>query len=506
MLKVVIADDENTIRTGLSVLINKSPKYEVVAVCKNGQEAYEAIVKYNPHLVITDIRMPVMDGLTLITRCQELNLQGKFIILSGYSDFEYARTGLRLGAFDYVVKPVNHDSLENLLDRIAIIIDNEIEDQKQLKNQAGLLCLQNLGIEMTENWLRKMKINLDSPQVIVVNLQVPCYEELLFKTKIEIENFLEKSLWRNYIGLVYKKMVVLILNRVTNDQESILTLGNELRAFLKKNFNIPALLGIGRRGNGLSWIATSYQQAISALSESIYNTSQGIYTFNPERQVLDSKEHFYLKEKNLLFSTITDCNPDGANRIIDIFFRKADSQKYPPVFIFSFYNDLCQFIAKIISGVNRQEIPNFKELSGLIARNLTLDGIKEEMKKVVNNAIEQSNNIQIRRYGQTIYQILKYLHAHYDEELNENKICEQFYINISYFCKLFKTKTGVSFVKYLTNYRIKKAKELLLYENFNVNEIAGMVGYNNPKYFAKVFKGCEGLTPTEYRNSFSENR
>lgn len=100
VLKVVVVDDENLIRTSLSELINQSPKFEVIAACQNGQEGLKAIAKYHPQIVITDVRMPVMDGLALISKCRELEIPVQFIILSGHGDFEYARSGMRLGTLD----------------------------------------------------------------------------------------------------------------------------------------------------------------------------------------------------------------------------------------------------------------------------------------------------------------------------------------------------------------------------------------------------------------------
>lgn len=487
MLRLMIVDDEEIIRNALSRLIDyKSLGYELVAVARNGMEAYDIICEEDLDVVITDIRMPLLNGLELIERAKKIDEKLEFVILSGYGEFEYAKQAIKYGVKEYILKPTDKSQLEDALKDIKCKKEKEMRVyQEKIKEQMAELrqpierafLMEGLQSATFHDVFHKYCGLLSMPNVNSSVLFCYFVEE---KNRSKCVRHIERVMDRLGIRLLFPAIAVtgsmLFVTSFMNvvSQKKI---KEEIEDWCMEE-KIPEILTEFVENETLEPLLENVFQKISRYRE-VYLCDQQARFHKISNTVNSSWNLGRLKEMaeqgediSVLVEAILKNNQMGINEMRSIAFD-----------IYMYFNDnvdvlsiesSCNFLRKVYACNNLDEL-----------LNLTW----------VNNSLvsKKRNNIDLLK---------DYVKTHLSEEnLSLKWIAENYlFTNVQYLSKQFVKEEGERFSDYLTRERMEKAKELLsVYNNDNVKDIAQIVGFgNNPRYFSQVFKKYVGCLPSEY--------
>ncbi|MEN8905628.1 MAG: response regulator [Clostridiales bacterium] len=535
MYKVLIVDDEYFIRKGLKKIILKEKNFDVIGTASNGIEAIELIKKEVPDIVITDIKMPKMDGIKLISNINTDYPDVKTIILSGFDEFEFVRKTLRYGAHDYILKPVDDFKLISTLNELSLLIEKTLENElnrKELnrKSHKGLEILREKLVHevVTGYWdnenlikdkLKEMEFDYLFEkeiynQVIVVRLDN--YEIMKKKIGIQeadlnlfiIRNIVEETVtsYSKYMSCFENNSVLLITPYLKEHIKQLqINIINNLNKYSKNKFTIA----VGSKVMGFKGVYKSYNEAKKIINCLIKNEDNIVlyeYIEN-EDKVITSKEIYFLIEKysKRFINLIEMVNSERVDILLDEIFEKIEINNLNKIDVIKLFRNIyilmqvkLYLIDEWIGEIYGREYC-FNNTLGYYSN---LNDMKKYLKDFFVKIIEKSEKYKSRRDTKLIENVKKYIDKNYNENITLSEIAEITYLNPNYFCEFFKEEMNQTFVDYLTNVRIDKAKEILKDERIKIYEISDLVGYNDSAYFCRVFKKIVGVTPTQYRENY----
>jgi two-component system response regulator YesN len=521
--KVIIVDDEPIILRSLKAAIPWNDlQMEIVGEARNGELALRLIEDTSPHIVISDIRMPVIDGITLMKEVLSKNQKLVFIFISGYGEFEYAREALRQGAFDYLLKPIDHDELVEMLNRARTKLDEQKQNDQLIHSvqMLSLLARERLFAEITLGnarplehlkWLENSE--LESGYFMAV-VQLDDYTTLSSQWSVE-----EKRLWlfaiRNIVEEWSLEHGVLTVFPFHNGEWILLfpgslsasrrELGEHLIAGIKRYSKQSCSVGISRTTQGIDQLSTVYPLAAKALYQRFYSGLAGVF-IDEEISFPSSKEVKYPKElETALIESIRTLNRDRMWSLFDELALFIESQAVPKDMAERL---LVELIVVLYRNYEYLNINSDWSLHGLLSKmhNLgTLNEVISALKEEFGVRLEQGNKPVNREDTRSaIEKAKRYIESNYHKDLSIEEVAELADLSISHFCTLYKQITGYTFLEYVTHCRMERAKYILQSSNVKVYQIAPLVGYQDPRYFTQVFKKASGQTPTEYREEHTK--
>ena len=535
-MRLLIAEDELWLRKRLVSTIDWS-SYGISDVyeAEDGGEALEIALKEKPDIVITDIRMPELSGIDLMKKLNENSIFSKMIVVSGYDDFEYAQGALRMGAINYLLKPVDE---EELLDSVKRCV----EELKKEKNKETVFDKQSAASEMlmehiyedlifetsekrTEELLQKLsrkEIGFPFQSAAVVNMQVR--EHTFFvndKVKSDmwsVYQWLRRNLQEDCYECQYLYMrgsqIVLLLfgddleakfmERVENWVQLILEA-------LQKKLNISLFMAAGDVTDDFSGIHRSYEMAQKKIKEKRAEEKRILALRNQEtEQELNTRFDDVYGEYDfkLLIKEIRNGDSEKAQTELQAILQSssrrlqsADMMKLQ-LFYMNFINRIagaclpeCEAYADELA---MQCMTVMRELI-YIGSDTIVTEMWDCLRKFVEKLVEVYQENNGKRKHWMIDQVLQYVEENYNTALSTRDIAGRFFMNTSYFSKLFHEQMGCTFSNYLINVRVEKAKMMLTQTNMKLYDIAEAVGYTNVQYFSTIFKEKEGLTPSAFR-------
>lgn len=535
-MRLLIAEDELWLRKRLVSTIDWS-SYGISEVyeAEDGGEALEIALKEKPDIVITDIRMPELLGIDLMKKLNENSIFSKMIVVSGYDDFEYAQGALRMGAINYLLKPVDE---EELLDSVKRCV----EELKKEKNKETVFDKQSAASEMlmehiyedlifetsekrTEELLQKLsrkEIGFPFQSAAVVNMQVR--EHTFFvndKVKSDmwsVYQWLRRNLQEDCYECQYLYMrgsqIVLLLfgddleakfmERVENWVQLILEA-------LQKKLNISLFMAAGDVTDDFSGIHRSYEMAQKKIKEKRAEEKRILALRNQEtEQELNTRFDDVYGEYDfkLLIKEIRNGDSEKAQTELQAILQSssrrlqsADMMKLQ-LFYMNFINRIagaclpeCEAYADELA---MQCMTVMRELI-YIGSDTIVTEMWDCLRKFVEKLVEVYQENNGKRKHWMIDQVLQYVEENYNTALSTRDIAGRFFMNTSYFSKLFHEQMGCTFSNYLINVRVEKAKMMLTQTNMKLYDIAEAVGYTNVQYFSTIFKEKEGLTPSAFR-------
>ncbi len=539
MLKILVVDDERLVRMGLTEFINEEEGFEVVGQAVDGLDAIEQVRIRQPHVVVTDIKMPKMDGRELVKYLHTNHPSIRKIVLSGFEDFTYVHDTMKNGAVDYLLKPVDEKELIGLLKRIREDIRTEEEvriNNLSLKIQLNesfshlrdrfvfnLLSGCNSSAEEIHKKLDcfNIKTGVNRYSVVIVginNYKFICRNEGMEEARLKsfIVRNISEELISKHAGFFScseggELMAAVALTEEDESRREKMLDGllDEIFSNLMKYTRISFTLAVGEAVEGILEIKQSYDGAAAALRSRFYSRSPAVIKFK------DMKEHPFHRIDSGIFYTLIEKYESAFNNCI----KTGNPGKLKALL-----EELCSRLKQ--SGIYPQEavklfadlhtkleltIPEFKkslmeicEQDYSYSKELELFDTLEDMQVYTNTlysrVVERINSTACRKDKKLVEVVKEYVEKHYSENLTLNKIANIAYVNPNYFCEVFKNQTGENFVDYLTRVRIEKAKSLLRDISMKTYEISRLVGYESSEYFSKVFKKLVGVTPSEYRN------
>ncbi len=525
--KVLLVDDEEEVMNAIEHKIKwQELGFEVIGKAQNGVKALEIAEKTQPDVVITDIKMPYMDGLELSRRLKEENPSVRIMILTGFDEFEYAKEAVHLEIEEYVLKPVNANEFSECMKRLKGILDRERDEKLNIKKleeyymqslpllQTNFFCsLIEGSVNKTDmdKFLSAYQISLKGPVLCCVvfhtseNHVPDTMSPLLLTMSVRREvqaRFGEKWKCKDFM---YLGNLVMIVEMQSEDDISQLTDDcDRFCRWAKRFLGAVVTAGIGKACENLLCISTSYVGAREAVSyRVIYGTGRSINISDiaPKGQELSMRMEDI--KMNDLFKAIhlgvRENIEKAVHRIVRSLCENATTVTQYNFATMEIVGHLYQFCAN--------NYMNFDEHTGDI-RNLyeTIPQMDESALTnwIIHVALSISEEFKKARTSSLRHLIAgakNMVRDNYqDPDLSLDTICSGLGVSNSYFSSIFKKEVGQTFVAYLTEYRMEQALRLILETNEKSYEIAEHVGYVDANYFSYVFKKKFGMSPSKYRS------
>ncbi|BBI31254.1 response regulator transcription factor [Cohnella abietis] len=536
MIKLMIVDDESIIRKGIRTSIDWwALQVEIVGEARNGKQALELVEQLKPDIVLTDIRMPHMDGLEFAQQLKQQFPYIKIIILSGYDDFNYARKALKIGVTEYLMKPVGAEELTALVSRIgAEIAEEKRQNEKEQSNQ--FLMRENFPL-IQRKWLNRLlkgetRINdamLDKANQLRIPLDGPEYGVVVvdvddFRLNTEHVSDREKELIHYSINNIVEEVfssvflctachsdfdnINVLLNANMQNKHRIMECCNEAQRCIARYMKLSVTIGVGNYVSQLSEIQESYRQAVYAMQCKVYRGKGQIIAYHEvesEIQGESSKRAVLLpsEDEKELLEYLSTMDKEKIDELLENRFTQF-AQSF--VSYENIKNISLKWVILAIAHLEQMGI----DLSGSkqlvlnpyteIEKYETTDDIQRWLGGLFTLFIDSIAAYKNVRYKNIVSVAIKYIQEHYSEEIRLEDISAQVFVTPNYFSRIFKEETGQHFTEWLNKYRVEKAKILLKDVSAKIYEVAERVGYNDYKYFTHIFKKATGLTPKEYRN------
>ncbi|NEW09353.1 response regulator [Paenibacillus sp. SYP-B3998] len=514
MRKILIVDDENNIRLGLKAMITREfPTAYEFQFAGDGEEALRALRHTLVDIVITDIRMPVMDGIALINWIQDMNPKPAVVILSGHDDFQYAKEAIRCEVKEYLLKPIVRDELSRTLLRL----ENEMKLKEHMTEQLTSSLQQRDAFQesqlsyvlrhphLQENEVQHKLSRIDMDWLVEGfqlgmlqyrgSVERMSHGELLDRIQAEVGNVPER--FRKRFAYVFDKENQLVL--IAEHGELFQYLADRITGTNYFTYS----LGLSEYKRGMTHLQEAYVEAKQALK----------YTFL--QSVLGVIRYENIRHRSLEFivpiETIKKiANMLGANRdkeMIALLQEVLDMKtvaRYDIAYLEAIskaFNELVfDKIFHVYGGESVEILRLFKMVGDISNFNYFHDYFHsvEGLLNRLNDYVRSMKTFHIDH--KEMKKAVQYMHENYQKDLNMTIVSNHVSLNYSYFSQAFKEYTGNSFVNYLKKLRIDKAQELLATTEYKVYEIGEIAGFENTKHFSRVFKENVGVSPQEYRD------
>lgn len=530
MINVIVVDDELLMRIGLQSMINwEENGFQIIGEAANGKEALDIILNQAPDLIITDIKMPVMDGLELIRQASKMLDDCQYVILSCLDEFHYAKEALRLGAADYLIKSdiKPHQLLEVLGTVKAKIMHHKAllpkhnPSMPEDRESAGYLK-ERLFKELFSGFLNEEELllrcegylSLVQGPMMLAKLRIAHFEDIRQKyveqderlLRYSIVNIMEEIIpkkWNKEIFPLNSAEYVLVVNIPT---EGGTTFRAELQKYLEKILagmkdflNISLTVGVSGLSDHFAGLKRAYKEADLALRQLFYVKERRVQHYESAIPCCESAaSQFQLsREEERSFRGWVEAGGGGAEDYLEALRQKFEREKVSEQDIRKTYLRLLSLITSCFPST-----PAFWNEGRTPYEQLLLEEGLEGMHRLILQFLAQClEHFRCLDGGRQSYaeQACAIIRSQYAEDLSLQTVSQQINVNPSYLSRIFKQETGENFVAFLTRVRIEKAQQYLRDRSLKVYEIADQVGYRNTTYFSKIFKKVTGVSPEEYR-------
>lgn len=487
MIKVILVDDEYL---ELDLLLDnvdwQHHGFEVCATARNGKEAMEKIALFKPDVVITDIKMPIIDGVELSNKIKELYSEIEIVFLSGYDQFEYLKNAIKINAIDYILKPIIVSEVPDLLEKI----------KARIKNKKTLIY----------------KEKMDS---LRENLQL-AYRKHLYSLPEDNTNNNSSSIESVYYILFFIDEVNYLVSKfgesALDERELLIT------KYIEQNDGVAVKLN-NATYMGVSNSAFSHELSGSFITASSYNQHAdirdlllSIYDYEKKYKVL-SKTHYpgYIIDKEKNESTQISDRP-SFNELLPLIRKKQTAQidRWMTDYYHSQNSDTSSYLELPINLIDYlfSNIPELENSSVSASKAIylkTLSSITstpllvQESENIINDIIEYSESLTDNLQNKVVSNIKAYIDNNYFLPLSVDSIAAYFNYSSSYISAIFKKHFNTTIMNYLTDYRLSQSAALLKQSNLKINQVANKVGYPNSSYYCAVFSKKYGMTPKQYR-------
>lgn len=547
MLKIFLAEDEVVVRETIKRMIPwEELGFELVGEAADGEMALPLLIRQQPDLLITDIKMPFMDGLTL-ARLAKKEIPGlKVVILSGYDDFNYAKQAIGIGVEDYLLKPITKNALIERLSEIRSRYEHEKtqkeyyekfqrEMQAYEKNSSRdfFEALVGGSMDMMEVYKRAEKLGLDivAEAYNVLIFTMNCDEDFSGQRdeysswEAESLELLENFFAGHSSAMLFRSNIfsygVLLKGQRETIEENTRACVDEIRKILsRQDGRREWFLAVGQSVDRLSQIQKSYHTASRAFSQRYLYDENILYYDETETMEhpggqAETEDNAYLQkvDVNALNPAILQkflsngLQEETENFVKDYFYAIGQEPMESLVFrnyvILNVRFSVISFIKGLGCDTNEMESADTEEVLAESGKNM--ESAIAYAKKMISQAIEIRDQNSGNKNRSILKTAVDFIDSHYmDEEISLNTVANVANVSSNHFSALFSQNMGQTFIEYLTTLRMNKAKELLRCTGMRSSEIAGEIGYKDAHYFSYLFKKTQGMTPSDYRKAREE--
>lgn len=541
MIKIFLVEDEAIIRKSIKNNLDwEKNGFLFAGEAADGEMALPMIQQAKPDIVITDIRMPFMDGLELSRILKKEMPEITIIILSGYGEFDYAREAIKIGVTEYLSKPITGEQLLEALNQVKKKILKK-RKQKEVAEEILQEKEQNLRSRQYQflgDLIRsRMPISelLEKGEELGLQLMAAAYNFMMLKIyfkesekseedysgfRKEADDIVEKSAKENKNILIFRRAtegyVFMIKGQdVSEIDQTIQRYLGRFKETMKKHQDMDYFIGIGHPVTRIRDLAKSYDSTGKAFTYQYAPDRDGVIFFDEidAEKIEEKKENVPWDFENVDFQKLnTDYlrnflkngNMDQVHQFVEEYiegFGKSnmDSFMFCQYTLINLQMKVIHFMGEM--GMNPQDLENeFQDYQTQITRILTSQKAIEYIEELLEAVLRIRNRNLLKKHSSVIEEAQTFLLENYqNENLSLNMVASEVGLSSSHFSTIFKQETGHSFVEFLAQIRMEKAKELLRFTDKKVAEISYAIGYKDPHYFSYLFKKNQGCTPKEYR-------
>lgn len=549
MMKLLIAEDEDTIREGIVNMIDwKSHQIEVMGEAGNGSEALALIEKEQPDLLLTDIRMPQMDGLELIEVARRRGYGFRSIILSGYNEFSYAKQAISLGVVDYVLKPCRPEEIlktvlkaKELIERQRNQEDEQLKRDRSWHKNAPLVKSQVLSqwiyhppvpLERRQELIGElsMAIGFEGPQIGLVSFDFDPPSATGTGQDFVLLRYAALNIISETLSPIYRGKI-----ETFHDGNNLLWIGSglagtdsrklyraplqlkeqieKLQCNLEKYLKLSISIAVGSCRSDISEAHLSYKEALQAMESRFLNGKGGVYYYTEgtgviggapqEIGILDDSELNVLEDEMLVAVGA------GSNELaLDLLDKWLDRFRSNPGCLKQEVNiRATAFVVRLKRLAQEKQVAGFEWKQHLVnwmeqaPQIETLEELSTILNKVMQNVVEAFSNH--RPLHRTVVTAMEIIRNKYNTNLTLEYVAKEAYVSNTYLSSLFRQELGVNFLDYLHQYRVEEAKKLLR-QNLKMYAVAKLVGYGEERHFSATFKKWTGLTPSQYQKGLTK--
>ena len=532
-IKVFLVEDEMVIRNGIVKSINwEKEGYRLVGEASDGELAYPMILKEKPDILLTDIKMPFMDGLELSRLVKQELPDTKILIFSGYDEFEYAKEAIRIGVTEYLLKPVSSAQLLEVMRRISKQIEQDREEREMLRQYQEDMK-ENVERERQNFFSHVIRGEVSIGEAVKngkkygMDLSAGFYSIILFKIfSTPEENIVSEHIWKicekietkvDEISYAYyfQRGIdgwVFLLTAESKEQmeERQKNLCDCLAEIMKNERKVEYFGGIGKPVERIRNLGQSFRDAERIFAERFTRQSNQFLSGFEKMDVYKDDE-FQIKDlgdvgksREMIEKFLNNGTKEELEEFMDTYFIRMKEDKLQSTLmrqyiIMDIYIVIMSFCEKI-DAVNHDYQQETEKLKSTIQNMNSVSEIRLYITYMLNQAIELRDSISKKRYADIIKAAEKMISEHYmSEEISLNSVADSVGMSPSYFSSVFSKESGKTFVEFLTETRMEKAKELLMCSALKTSEIGYEVGYKDPHYFSYIFKKTQGCSPKDYR-------
>lgn len=534
MYRAFIVDDDPATRDGLKNYFNWA-KYdvEIIGDAPDGDVAYSRILELRPDILVSDVKMPRMDGTLLLQKLSAAGLRIAALFISGYSEVSLVKSAIRFGAQDYILKPLDLSELESAVARMVARLREDSAKAERLSRMeaqlrrsmpllrdryvVGLLKNGASGFEEIQSDAEFLGLEVapeEEMNVFVLTLDEygryfdPATEREKYLCGFAVQNIITELIGRSYTGYIAqeekRELVGLIQSRKLDPGE-LAEFYAGMRRTLAEALGVVASIGVGRVVRSLTELPSSYRVA-SENAKDRFLRGSGVYAAQNGRQRKKADMLLAYQYLNSLRLDLTACqDPARMDAVVeDIFDRLLAVEDIGEEDIKSFCFHAISKLHSLLAEQDSANSGDFKkqnEAINSVFRQNTLDGLKRCLIQYFREIVRSFQEHQAEAYASTVVMVKRALQEDYARQWTLDELASRVNVSKAYMCTLFKQNTGQTIMDYLAKTRVYKAAGLLRNPHIKINEVGDLVGYGDPGYFTRIFKKYFGISPSQYRGS-----
>lgn len=538
MIKVFLVEDEYAIREGIKKSVNwEQSGFTLVGEAGDGEVAFPKILKSKPDILITDIRMPFMDGLELSKLVKKELPDIRIIVLSGYDDFNYAKEAISIGVEEYILKPVSGENLMKELDKVAEEIRKEKLEkeakEKYLRDREEIRLLERSRFirDMIDGRV-SMQESLSRGKELGIDITAACYAIVLLQVfpksagsgdmneysgvNEKIYNSIKEMYEDSDHAYMYEQVgdVFCFLEKADSKEDLDLNIKSgieNIKEFMNGYEDKMFFISVGKTVERIRDVNASYLDANRRFAERYMCDESHIFYETDSSRVIDiNKVDISLLSKKTIYSFLKNGTLSEIDNLILEYFESIGKDTVESVMLRQYI-----LVEALISSVTfLEELGVGKdrstEMLGELSNPLTFvetsESAKGYLKSLLELMIGYRNQLSDKKYTEIIDKAKNYIKDNYqNEDMSLQSVASSVNVSSNHFSAIFRKETGETFIDYLTAVRMEKAKELLICTSMKTSEVGFEVGYRDPHYFSYIFKKSAGMSPKEYRRIKKEN-
>ena len=508
MYHILIVDDEKIERRGIQFLLKQIEVEWDIEEAANGRDALELLKQKRFDIMLTDVKMPFMDGLQLIEQAVKLDPEMKTVIFSGYGEFEYARKALTFRVVDYMLKPVEPEEFEKLIRKII----SQMESSQRTKEitEKGLSYVKEHALYGLFNGQSIEEVERESGELVDIGefenikclLLLEFGKDFFSKTGIEFKEEILQVTGKDSVYLNMDPQQSVVLLRY-DEAEDVRNAAQRVIDYIKEAYKEDCFIAVAGGITQVRNLGKAYNEAEFLMESRFYQPEQRIYFSDNSRDGEEGSQH--LNDDTLMKQMKQDIRMkdiaglrEHFERLCDKYRNKTDFSQIYIKFVFS------NLLKDIYSSMPKMDETQLNED---ITRLYSVTDFKTIMNMVNANIdrLEKNFGSSVSVLHREVETVKQYIYEHYSEELSVDALAQSVYMAPSYLSHVFKKETGQNISKFIKTYRMEKAREMLENTHNKIVNISYAVGYPNVSYFCQSFREYYGISPQKYRSQGDVN-